>query len=108
MARTSPQNTSGFPSKGLASGLPCAPPKETAADFAKRELEEIANRMEIISNRLSAAKKRLQEHFGVPVADSAMVSANDPLPPGMDGVRKRLDELDTRLGSIADGFEELI
>jgi hypothetical protein len=86
--------------------------RETAADFAKRELEEIAQRMEIVSNRLSAAKKRLQSHFGVPLTDSTPTSGGGiqqpPRAPGMDGVRQQFDEIDARLHSIADGLEELI
>jgi hypothetical protein len=83
--------------------------KETAASFTYREFQEIVDRMTIASNRLSAAKKRLQEHFGLPVSDSAC--ASDPtsaVQPGMDGVRTQLDSLDGRFQSIASGIEELV
>jgi hypothetical protein len=84
-------------------------PKETAASFTYREFQEIVDRMTIVSNRLSAAKKRLQEHFGMPVTDSATAGDSGPIvQPGMDGVRTQLDSLDGRFQSIASGIEELV
>lgn len=88
-------------------------PKETAAEFARREIQQVIDRMESVSNRLSAAKKRLQGHFGVPVVDS--VRLEDHLPArapaeasSMDAIRCQLDALDARFRSVADGMEELI
>lgn len=84
-------------------------PKETAAAYFNRELTESLQQMAITSNRLSAAKKRLQDHFGMPTTDSASMS--DPKPPysgGMDGTRAMLNDLALRLESIASGMEELI
>ena len=96
----------------LTSNIAVAP-KETAADFAKRELQQVIDRMEVVSNRLSSAKKRLQEHFGVPVVDSVRLEDRiDPRAPAqansLDSIRCQLDALDGRFRSVADGMEELI
>lgn len=115
MARKDPQSFT-LRGTGSAGGVGCAssastmtaPTKETAADFARRELEQIAQRMEVVSNRLSSAKKRLQDHFGIPVKDSTGVDQAVPRSSGMDGLRSYFDEIDACLHSIADGFEELI
>ena len=96
-----------LPKVAQPSQLP-PPVKETAADFSRREIQEVLERLQVVSNRLSSAKKRLQGHFGVPLTDSETADHLDPLPPGMDGIQKELEGLDRRLSSIADGMEELI
>lgn len=87
-------------------------PKETAVQFAHRELQQIIQRLEVASNRLSAAKKRLQEHFGVPVTDSQRLGDQKdpgvPVTPTMDSIRVQLDVLDCRFQNIAEGMEELV
>lgn len=107
MARITGQQQN-LASRGVASAAEVCAARETAAAFAQRELEQVAQRMETVSNRLSAAKKRLQEHFGVAVCDSAGVAQEPVRSPGMDGLRQWLDQIDARLHSIADGMEELI
>jgi len=87
-------------------------PKETAAAYFCRDLMETLRQMEVVSNRLSSAKKRLQEHFGVPVQDSARLQdaggSTAPYAPSMDGTRALLNDLSLRLESIASGLEELV
>lgn len=84
-------------------------PKETAANFSRRELDEVAQRMEAASNRIFSAVGRLRDHFGVPAPDlNAGKATNSPSHSGMDGLRARLDDIDSGLHAAADNLEELI
>lgn len=91
-----------------SSGPDMAATKETAAQYSLRELQEVANRLEVVSNRLSAAKRRLQEHFGIPAKESAPSDKCDPISESLESLRGWLARIDDRLQSVASGMEELV